>query len=94
VKLMSELYLRPPLTTPHLYRRSPRYLNPLQKLSEHPLLESWRSFGDWGFKLVILGVIGEVVAALVDFVSERSFQEWHVRWKPRLRLSLALPCLR
>lgn len=40
MKLMPELYLRPPLTTPLLYPRSPHCLNPLQKLSEHPLVVS------------------------------------------------------
>jgi hypothetical protein len=52
-----------------------------------PLLNLWRSYGDWGFKLVILGVIGEVLAAIADFVSEKFFKEWHNKWKPRLRLS-------
>jgi hypothetical protein len=50
------------------------------------LLVSWRSFGDWGFKLVIIGVIGEVLAAIVEFISEKFFQKFFEKWKPRLRL--------
>ncbi len=51
-----------------------------------PLLNFWRSYGDWGFNLVILGVAGEVLAVIADFVSEKCCKKWHKKWKRRLRL--------
>ena len=52
-----------------------------------PLLLAWRSFGDWGFKLVIVGVVGELLAAFTDFLSEKLFKGWHSRWKSELRIT-------
>src|ERR1035437_1521354 len=45
VKLMPRLQLNPASTTPHLYRRSSLHLNPLQKLSEHPLIGGFQVNG-------------------------------------------------
>ena len=35
-------------------------------MPDESLLAFWRDFGDWGFKLVILGVAGEVLAAVIS----------------------------
>jgi hypothetical protein len=51
-----------------------------------PSLFSARLVGDWGFKLVIFGVIGEVVAAICDFISEKLFKDFHTKWKGAMRL--------
>ncbi len=52
-----------------------------------PVLTAWRSYGDWGFKIVILGVIGEVIAAGVDFIAEKCCRTWNKKWKRSLRLA-------
>ena len=51
-----------------------------------PLLLAARALGDWGVVLVIWGVVGEVFAALVDFISEKNWGNWHSRWKGKIRL--------
>jgi hypothetical protein len=58
------------------------------ELLNDPLLMFWRLFGDWGFALVIGGVIGEVVFASIE---ERLGQHEEVispgtkKWKDRLK---------
>lgn len=53
--------------------------------SDDPLLLFWRTFGNWGFSLVILGVLGEVV---FESMEER-LKAWKVKklakWKARLK---------
>ena len=53
-----------------------------------PLLNFWREFGDWGFILVLWGVIGEVVAAaIVGLINKRNPDDKpeHIkRWEDRL----------
>src|SRR6266480_308490 len=50
------------------------------------LLNSARSLGDWGISLVIFGVIVEVVAGIVDGLSDRYFPQWHIKWKGLLKV--------
>jgi hypothetical protein len=50
-----------------------------------PLLIFWRAFGDWGFILVIVGVLGEVLAAAVETVWEKCSLKNLDKWKSRLK---------
>src|ERR1039457_2020650 len=47
----------------------------------NPLLEFWRSFGDWGFILVILGCIGEVIAGAVNKFTPKHFDKYKSHWE-------------
>ena len=53
-----------------------------------PLLNFWREVGDWGFILVLGGVIGEVLAAaIVGIINKRHSAEKPesiLRWEDRL----------
>jgi hypothetical protein len=44
-------------------------------------LEYWRSYGDWGFKLVIIGVAGEVLVAIINKCFNKLFKKWENRWE-------------
>lgn len=50
-----------------------------------PLVRFWRSFGDWGFILVLAGVVGEVLTAVIDSTLERKHSPAHRTWEPRLK---------
>lgn len=56
----------------------------MESLSE-PLLIFWRAFGDWGFILVIVGVLGEVLAAAGETVLEKFSSDLLDKWRPRLK---------
>lgn len=45
------------------------------------LLSHWRWLGDFGFRLVIIGVTGEVIAGVVEHVFTKHFEKFQRLWK-------------